>query len=88
MAFRPPWEAVAFGLVVSLSQAGLFTWSEWVACFSRHVAKASKAQAQGKPAKFYYEQPVDATEEILVSCGKTSHEQLLARRLSAFTAHS
>lgn len=82
-AFQSPWEAKAFALVVSLSEAGYFTWSEWVACFSRHVARAGQAQARGEVAKTYYEQWVDAAEELLVARQLTSREQLLARRLGA-----
>lgn len=82
-AFQSPWEAKAFALVVSLSEAGYFSWSEWVACFSRHVARAEQAQARGELAKTYFEQWVDAAEELLVARRLTSHEQLLARRLSA-----
>jgi len=28
-AFREPWEARAFAMVIKLHEAGLFTWPEW-----------------------------------------------------------
>ncbi len=83
MAFKEPWEAKAFAIVVTLSQTGHFTWSEWVDCFAEHVAAATKIEAAGGTPKTYYEQWVDAAEELLVAKGLTSQEQLFAKRLSA-----
>ena len=87
MVFKEPWEARAFALIVSLSQAGYFTWSEWVDCFSAHVERATREEAAGSVPKTYYEQWVDAAEEILILKGATSAEQLLARRLGAIQAN-
>ena len=83
-AFPEPWQARAFAMVVALSEAGHFTWAEWVDCFSRHVARA----AQAEPARSYYEQWMDAAEELLVTKGLTSREQLFAKRLEAIVAPS
>ena len=84
MVFKEPWEAKAFAIVVTLSQEGRFTWSEWVECFSAHVERATSAEAEGRTAQTYYEQWVDALEELLVKKGVTSAEQIYAKRLSAF----
>ncbi len=35
--FAAPWEAQVFALVVSLREAGLFTWSEWTEALSRTI---------------------------------------------------
>lgn len=86
MAFREPWEAKAFAIAVTLSQTGRFTWSEWVDCFSMHVAAATKVEADGGVPKTYYQQWVDAIEELLVAKGMTSREQLVAKRLGALLA--
>lgn len=83
MAFRSPWEAKAFAIVVTLSQAGHFSWSEWVDCFSEQVAIATKAEAEGRTPKTYYQQWLDALELLLMSKGMTSSEQLFAKRLGA-----
>jgi nitrile hydratase accessory protein len=91
MVFSQPWEAKAFAIIVTLSQAGYFTWSEWVDCFSAHVSKATTIEAEGGTAKAYYEQWVDATEELLTTKGITSSEQLFARRFNAIkpsTSHA
>lgn len=83
MVFKEPWEAKAFAIIVTLSQAGYFTWSEWVDCFAGHVAQATQVEAEGGVAKAYYEQWVDAAESLLVAKGLTSTEQLVAKRLGA-----
>ena len=35
--FNEPWEAKAFALAVGLSEAGCFTWPEWVRIFSQEI---------------------------------------------------
>jgi len=83
MVFKEPWEARAFSLIVSLSQAGHFTWSEWVDCFAVQVTKATDVEAAGQTPKTYYEQWVDAAEALLSAKGLVTEEQLFARRLGA-----
>ena len=36
--FDAPWQAQAFGLAVALSDAGLFTWTEWTRSFGARLA--------------------------------------------------
>lgn len=82
LKFAAPWEAKAFAIVVSLNQAGHFTWSEWVECFSREVAlDAGVASADGVP-RSYYEQWLSAAESLLSAKGLLTTEQLQARRLA------
>jgi nitrile hydratase accessory protein len=78
-AFAEPWEAKAFAIVVKLTEAGHFTWSEWVAYFSKEVAAATAAEQAGERPKTYYEQWLDAAERIMIDKGVTSKEQLLAK---------
>lgn len=82
MKFTEPWEAKAFAIIVKLAQAGHFTWSEWVDCFSKEVAAATAVEAAGGSAKSYYEQWLDATETLLVDKGVTSRQQLIAKRFA------
>lgn len=82
--FETPWEARAFALVVCLSEAGHFSWAEWVECLARHVADASTVQSCDGRASSYSEQWITAAEELLVLKGITSPEQLRARRLGAW----
>lgn len=39
--FTAPWQARVFALTVHLHERGAFTWPEWVACFSGHIAGAT-----------------------------------------------
>jgi len=80
--FAHPWEAKAFGIVVQLSSAGQFSWSEWVECFSQEVSAATALEAAGRPAPSYYEQWLAAAEKIMIAKGVTSREQLAARRFA------
>jgi len=41
--FREPWEAQAFALALMLHRSGVFTWSEWTAALSAHIAAARDA---------------------------------------------
>ena len=86
MAFKEPWEAKAFAIIVSLAQAGHFVWSEWVDCFAEHVEEAMRVEAAGGVPKTYYEQWVDAAETFLIAKGTTSAEQLMAKRIGAIQA--
>lgn len=83
LKFAEPWEAKAFAIIVKLAEDGVIAWPDWVACFSREVAKATAAEARGETPKSYYAQWLDAAETILVDKGVTSHEQLFARRFAA-----
>ena len=86
VAFAEPWEAKAFAIVVKLAEAGHFTWSEWVECFSQEVAAATAVEAAGGRPKSYYEQWLDAAERIMVAKGMTSREQLVAKRFAIAAA--
>jgi nitrile hydratase accessory protein len=63
--FNEPWEAQAFALVVRLSEAGHFTWSEWAAVLSQEI---KAAQARGDPdlGQTYYQHWLNALERICV----------------------
>lgn len=82
LKFAAPWEARAFAIVVSLSEAGHFTWSEWVECFSREVALDAAVEAVNGQPRSYYEQWLSAAESLLAAKGLTTAEQLQARRLA------
>jgi nitrile hydratase accessory protein len=84
--FAEPWEAKAFAIVVSLSQAGHFTWSEWVECFSREVALDSGVESADGMPRSYYESWLSAAESLLSAKGLTTTEQLQARRFAVAVA--
>jgi nitrile hydratase accessory protein len=66
--FNEPWEASAFALAVSLNQAGMFTWSEWVGCLSEAIKEAEAAaggSAEGTGQ--YYQRWLEALEKLVIA---------------------
>lgn len=59
--FAEPWHAQIFALAHSLSDRGVFTWSEWAQCFSRHLAQ----QPDTDGASGYYNAWLAALEELV-----------------------
>lgn len=86
--FQTPWEARAFAMVVQLSEAGLFTWSEWVGVLSKNIAEAARDEAAGGRPRSYGELWISAAEALLIEKNITSSEQLQARRLACWPMSS
>jgi nitrile hydratase accessory protein len=86
--FAEPWEAKIFAIIVGLSKDGLFSWAEWVECFSKEVAAATALEAAGANPLPYYQQWLNAAEKLLVAKGVTTREQLLAKRFAVGTVGS
>ena len=42
LLFEEPWQAQAFALVVSLSEAGLFSWQEWSEELGKTITQAQE----------------------------------------------
>ncbi|GJD51528.1 hypothetical protein OPKNFCMD_4283 [Methylobacterium crusticola] len=70
--FAAPWEAQTFALVVSLHDAGLFTWGEW--------AEALGAASRGGERPADYALWLEAIEGLLAARGLTSAAALAERR--------
>jgi nitrile hydratase accessory protein len=60
--FDAPWQATAFALTVALHQKGLFSWPDWAATLSRHIA------ANPDDGRRYYEHWLAALEEMIQRC--------------------
>ena len=75
--FKEPWEAAAFAMAVRLSEAGKFTWSEWVDCLSAEIAAARR---RGDPdlGDRYYEHWLSALEKLVIAKGLGSEAELAA----------
>jgi len=67
--FNEPWEASAFAIAVSLNQAGLFSWPEWVACLSEAIKEAEAApdDGSGQGADQYYQRWLAALEKLVIA---------------------
>jgi nitrile hydratase accessory protein len=81
-AFREPWEAQAFALVLSLHERGVFSWSEWTAALGDEI---KTAQAAGDPdtGETYYHHWLKALERIVAAKG-LADPQTLARTRDAW----
>ena len=73
--FKEPWEATAFAMAVRLSEAGKFTWSEWVDYLSAEITAAKK---RGDPdlGDRYYEHWLNALEKLVIDKGLGSEAEL------------
>ncbi|MCC5887321.1 MAG: nitrile hydratase accessory protein [Gammaproteobacteria bacterium] len=53
LLFEAPWEARAFGMAVSLADAGCFTWDEFRARLMEAIAAWERQAAPGTPYPYY-----------------------------------
>jgi nitrile hydratase accessory protein len=83
LVFAEPWESRAFGLAVTLHQAGVFPWSRFQAALSARIAAWEAAPSDDWS---YYTHWLAALEDVLVDEGTLSADavtalaRLLARR--------
>ncbi|MCJ2057577.1 nitrile hydratase accessory protein [Methylobacterium sp. J-048] len=86
-AFAAPWEAQVFALVVSLQEAGLFTWAEWTDRLGREIRPAD-----GPERAADYSAWLATLETILAERGVAAAESVAVRteaflRAAAATPH-
>ena len=85
LVFAEPWESRAFGMAVSLYEAGAFTWPRFQAALIARIAAWEAGAARGEPYN-YYRLWLAALEDVLVglravSTGEvTTRAQALAQR--------
>jgi len=85
--FAAPWEAQVFALVVSLQEAGLFTWSEWTDRLGREIRPGDAPERAAD-----YGAWLATLEAILAERGVAGPETVSARtaaflRAAAATPH-
>jgi len=78
LVFAEPWESRAFGMAVSLSEAGAFTWPEFQAALIARIAAWETASVQDKPWN-YYQLWLAALEDVLVGLRAVSTDEVTAR---------
>jgi nitrile hydratase accessory protein len=75
LVFEAPWEGRAFGLAVSLNERGLYDWPSFRDELVAHIASAdSNGRKSG-----YYEQWLASLEQLLISRGVISRDEIEAR---------
>lgn len=67
-AFREPWQAKAFAIVVLLHRQGRFEWDAWVRVLAAEIAAAPQ-QAGEHPDAAYHRQFLAALERIVAALG-------------------
>jgi nitrile hydratase accessory protein len=77
--FNQPWEAKAFALAVHLSEAGCFTWPEWVSIFSQEI-KAVQKRGDPDLGHTYYQHWLNALEQICAAKGLVGSEDMHRRK--------
>jgi nitrile hydratase accessory protein len=75
-AFREPWEAQVFALVIALNEAGVFSWSEWSAALSRRAAPPHSGEGDVGG----YGRWLAALESLLIEKDIASAAALTARK--------
>ena len=76
--FKEPWQAQAFAMAVTLSEAGLFSWQEWS---SELGASIHSRQKNGDPddGETYYLHWLETLEIMLSRKNLIEHADLLKR---------
>ena len=78
LVFAEPWESRAFGLAVTLYEAGAFAWPQFQAALIARIAEWEKRSDQ-KEGWSYYQHWLGALEDVLVGQGAVSTEEVIAR---------
>jgi nitrile hydratase accessory protein len=74
LVFAEPWESRAFGMAVTLHEAGAFTWPQFRAAL---IARITAWQASAAPDELYdyYRLWLAALEDVLAGvCAVSAHE--------------
>lgn len=65
LVFDAPWQARAFGLVVTLYRQGLFEWNEFQSRLIEQVQAGAFEEQEEDPESIYYRQWIAAFEQLL-----------------------
>ncbi|MGW4908654.1 nitrile hydratase accessory protein [Streptomyces sp. NPDC004270] len=74
LVFAEPWESRAFGMAVSLYEAGAFSWPQFQAALIARIAAAPRDE----PYR-YYRLWLAALEDVLVGVDAVSRAEIAAR---------
>ncbi|HYK31007.1 MAG TPA: nitrile hydratase accessory protein [Streptosporangiaceae bacterium] len=78
LVFSEPWESRAFGMAVSLYEAGAFTWTEFQAALVGRIGAWESASAHNEPWN-YYKLWLAALEDVLTDLRAVSASEVTAR---------
>ncbi|MEU1199917.1 nitrile hydratase accessory protein [Streptomyces sp. NPDC005813] len=78
LVFAEPWEGRAFGMAVSLYEAGAFTWPDFQGALIARIAAWEAAAASGE-SYCYYRLWLAALEDVLVGLRAVTADEVAAR---------
>jgi nitrile hydratase accessory protein len=78
LVFSEPWESRAFGMAVSLSEAGAFAWPEFQAALIARIRARETESAPDEPSN-YYQLWLAVLEDVLVGLHAVSTDDITAR---------
>jgi len=78
LVFSEPWESRAFGMAVSLSEGGAFSWPEFQAALIARIRAWDTASAPDEPWN-YYQLWLAALEDVLVGLRAVARDEVTAR---------
>jgi nitrile hydratase accessory protein len=78
LVFAEPWESRAFGMAVTLYEAGAFTWPQFQAAL---IARIARWEATSTPGTHwnYYEHWLGALEDVLADGGAVRADDISTR---------
>jgi nitrile hydratase accessory protein len=78
LLFSEPWESRAFGMAVTLSEAGAFAWPEFRAALIARIEAWETTSARDEPWS-YYRLWLAALEDVLAGSCAVSADEVTAR---------
>jgi nitrile hydratase accessory protein len=81
LVFEAPWQARAFGLVVTLYRQGLFEWNEFQNRLIEQVQADAFADEENDSESVYYRQWIAAFEQLLADKDLFDNETIEERTL-------
>ncbi|MFL2774023.1 MAG: nitrile hydratase accessory protein [bacterium] len=76
--FKEPWQAQAFAMAVTLSEAGLFSWQEWSSELGLNIQSRQK-KGDSDDGETYYLHWLETLEKMLFRKNLIEHADLLQR---------
>ena len=79
LVFAEPWESRAFGMAVSLSEAGAFSWAAFRERLIHRISRWEAEHGVDDPSYRYYVCWLGALEDVLVSSGEIAPDDVVSR---------
>ncbi|MER6978549.1 nitrile hydratase accessory protein [Streptomyces carpinensis] len=78
LVFAEPWESRAFGMAVTLYEAGVFSWTEFQTALIARITAWTASREHGEPCH-YYRLWLGALEDVLAGLSAVSTDEVITR---------